>query len=231
VQPDPLIIYQSIQNRSDKEGIMSASRGRPREFDRDAALSRAARLFWSKGFGSTSMSELTQAMGIGSPSLYAAFHSKEALYAESLQYYSQTYDGFVWGNFATAATAREAVRAFLTDSAAALTGQLADIPKGCMVVLSSVGSEGHEALGDMVRAARSATVDRLKARLDQGVQDGELPQSTNTLALARFIQTVQSGMSILARDDVSYRELKTVADTTMNGWQSHVAGAVITPLS
>ena len=90
--------------------------------------------------------------------------------------------------------------AFLTDSAAALTGYVADIPCGCMVTLSAVGSEGHPELGDLVRTARASTLDRVRARLDRAVAEGEIPASTNVYALARYVQTVQNGMSILARD-------------------------------
>ncbi|WP_248307077.1 MULTISPECIES: TetR/AcrR family transcriptional regulator [unclassified Devosia] len=208
---------------------MAKSRGRPRQFDRDAALAAAARLFWSKGYEATSLSDLKQAMGIGSPSLYAAFHSKEALYVESLQYYRRTYDYLVWGNFAAAATAREAVRSFLMDSAAALTGHLADIPKGCMLVLSSVGSEGHDVLGEIVRSGRAATVERLEARFSQAILDGDLSDAVDLHALARLIQTVQAGMSILARDDVSFAELRAVAELAIEGWDAYLAKASRSP--
>src|SRR5690349_1930100 len=91
------------------EACVARSRGRPREFEREAALAHATRLFWSKGFEATSIADLTKAMGIGSPSLYAAFGSKEALYAEALQHYKDKYDEIGWGSFRSAATAREAV--------------------------------------------------------------------------------------------------------------------------
>lgn len=175
-------------------------RGRPRAFDRDAALERATRLFWSKGFEATSITDLTRALGIGAPSLYAAFRSKEALYAEALGHYVRTNEDYVWARFNAASTAREAVRSLLTDSAAALTGCVADMPRGCMVTLSSVGSEGHAELGELVRSARAGTLERLLIRLDRAVADGEIPASTDLHALARFVQTLQNGMSIVARD-------------------------------
>ena len=195
-------------------------RGRPRTFDRETALAQATRLFWQNGYEATSIADLTETMGIGSPSLYAAFGSKEALYAEALGYYNTTYETLVWARFRSAGTAREAVSSYLMDSAAALTGSLVDIPLGCMVTLSWVGGEGHPELGERVRSARAVTLERLQARLGRAVLDGELAAATNVRALARFVQTVQSGMSILARDGASRAELEAVAEVAMLRWDA-----------
>ncbi|MBY5571410.1 TetR/AcrR family transcriptional regulator [Rhizobium leguminosarum] len=205
--------------------IPARSRGRPRAFDREAALAQATRLFWIKGFEATSIADLTEAMGIGSPSLYAAFGSKEALYAEALRHYRDNNEAFVWAGFFSAGTAREAVMSLLMDSAAALTGCVADIPRGCMVTLSSVGSEGHVELGELVRTARAITLDRLKARLNQAISEGEIPASTDVHALARFVQTVQNGMSILARDGATRSELEAVAELAILGWDTRTGEA------
>lgn len=198
-------------------------RGRPRAFDREAALAQATRLFWLKGFEATSIADLTEAMGIGSPSLYAAFGSKEALYAEALRHYRENIEGFFWAGFFSAGTAREAVRSLLMDSAAALTGGAGDMPRGCMVSLSSVGSEGHAELGELVRTARAAGLKRLEARLGRAIAEGEIPASADIHALARFVQTVQGGMSIVARDGASRAELEGVAEIAMLGWDARIA--------
>jgi AcrR family transcriptional regulator len=208
---------QTVQSDATTRG-----RGRPRAFDREAALAQATRLFWTKGYAATSIADLTEAMGIGSPSLYAAFGSKEALYCEALRHYAENYDALVWARFRAAATAREAVLVYLQDSATALTGSVADIPLGCMVTLSSVDNEGHAELGERMRAARAVTLERLEARLGRAVNEGELPPATDIHALARFAQTVQSGMSILARDGASSAELEDVAQVAMLGWDSRI---------
>ena len=200
----------------------SRSRGRPREFDRQAALAKATRLFWQKGFEATSISDLTEAMGIGSPSLYAAFGSKEALYAEALRDYAESNGSLVWGRFSAAETAREAVSSFLMDSAATLTGCVVDIPLGCMVALSAVGSEGHLELGEMVRLERRSTFTRLQARFERAVANGELSAAVDIQALARFVQTIQFGMSILARDGAQRSELESVAQVALAGWDARV---------
>ncbi|TAV97006.1 TetR/AcrR family transcriptional regulator [Rhizobium ruizarguesonis] len=216
---------QKSDEMSNLDETPARSRGRPRAFDREAALAQATRLFWIKGFEATSISDLTEAMGIGSPSLYAAFGSKEALYAEALRHYRDNNEALVWAGFFSAGAAREAVRSFLMDSAAALTGCVVDIPRGCMVALSSVSSEGHVELGELVRAARGVTLDRLKARLNQAISEGEIPVSTDVHALARFVQTVQNGMSILARDGATRGELEAVAELAMLGWDTRTGDA------
>ncbi|NYT41122.1 TetR/AcrR family transcriptional regulator [Sphingomonas sp. R-74633] len=216
-----------MQNSDSPVGAQEATprgRGRPRAFDREAALARATRLFWQKGYEATSIADLTEAMGIGAPSLYAAFGSKEALYLEALRHYGENYDALVWDGFRAATTAREAVFAYLLDSAAALTGSLADNPLGCMVTLASAGSDGASALSETMRAARRTGYERLEARLAQAVSEGELPASADIQALARFAQTMQSGMSILARDGAGRAELEEAARIAMLGWDARVAG-------
>lgn len=200
-------------------------RGRPRAFDREAALDKATRLFWLKGYAATSISDLTDAIGIGSPSLYAAFGSKEALYNEALQYYQQRFEGLAWNNFLAAATARDAVYSWLMDSAALLSGSVVDIPCGCMVTLSAVGNEGFSQLGEQVQLARAAPFERIKNRIFEAMAEGEIPASVDGHALSRFIQTNQNGMSILARDGVNRAELEAVADMTMLGWDAYINNA------
>lgn len=200
-------------------------RGRPRVFDRNAALETAMKLFWVRGYEATSVTDLTTALGIGSTSLYAAFGSKEQLYAEALALYSTTYENLVLGRFRTASTAREAVSAYLSDSAAAVTGSDCGLPRGCMVTLGTVGGDEHAALGQLMRASRGVAFDVLLARLEKAVQDGELPKSLDVAQLARYVQTVQSGMAIRARDGASREELQAVARIAMAAWDAMVRGA------
>ena len=193
-------------------------RGRPRAFDREKALAAAMHLFWRKGFSATSISDLTAVMGIGSPSLYAAFGSKEALYAEALEHYGRMHEATAWGGFLAAATARDAVEAFLRDTAAGLT----EAANGCMVTLSAVGAEGHEELGALVASARNATLFRLKERIEQAKAAGEIDRLVDTHRLARFVQTVQNGMSLIARDGAELGELIAVVDMAMLGWDAQL---------
>ncbi len=198
-------------------------RGRPRGFDRRAALEAATRLFWRKGYAATSISDLTRELGIGAPSLYAAFASKEALYEEALAFYAAHYGRTVWGGFEDAPTAREAVRAYFFDSATGLTGCAADNPRGCMVTLSAAVSEVPQSLADNLQAARGDNYTRLLTRIERAMQEGELPETLDGAALARFLQSVQAGMSIMARDGASAQDLEAVAAVAMAGWDAWTA--------
>lgn len=202
-------------------------RGRPRTFDRDKAVELATLLFWLKGYEGTSIVDLTNAIGIEAPSLYAAFGSKKELFAESLRYYGETYERFVWDNFRAAATARDAVEAYLVDSAAALTGSVADVPRGCMATLSALGGDTTSGLGDLVRSARAVAFDRLEARIATAVATGELAPGVDVPGLARFVQSVQSGMSILARDGADRSHLEAVARIAMTGWDGFVTSVTM----
>lgn len=200
-------------------------RGRPRTFDREAALLAAMKLFWTRGYEGTSIADLTNTLGVGVKSLYAAFGSKDALYAEALSYYTTSYDHLTLGRFREASTAREAMLSYLVDTAAAITGSDSDLPHGCMVNLGTVGGDGHDALREVMRTARGSAYESLSRRLERAVADGELPTSLNVAKLARYLQTVQSGMAIRARDGASKAELQAVAEVAMAGWDGMVASA------
>ncbi|MDG2520553.1 TetR/AcrR family transcriptional regulator [Caulobacter segnis] len=200
------------------------SRGRPRAFDRTAALDAATTLFWTNGYEATSISDLTEAMGIGAKSLYAAFGSKDALFTEALHHYVRKYGGLAWDRAREAPTAREAASAFLYDSAAALSGSVCDMPRGCMATIASLGCEGLAAVGEFA-ASIETTFQRLEARLKKGVDDGDLPPSVDVAQLARFVETVQSGMSVKARNGADRAELEGVAKVAMAGWDGIVRAA------
>jgi AcrR family transcriptional regulator len=195
-----------------------AGRGRPRSFDRDEALRRAMEVFWRHGYEGTALSQLTAAMGINAPSLYAAFGSKEALFREAVELYEST-EGAPAGAALDAPTAREAVERMLRANVADYTDPAK--PPGCMIVLAATtGTVGNEGVRDYLAGLRRAGEDAVQRRLQQGVDDGDLPAGTDVAALAAYVTTIQQGLSIHARDGASRRELDAIVDQALGVWDA-----------
>jgi AcrR family transcriptional regulator len=198
-----------------------ALRGRPRSFDREQALGRAMDLFWRQGFDSTSLSELTEAMGLNPPSLYAAFGSKEELFKEALELYTRSEGAGIWEQVPTAPTAREAVAGMLRATARAYTRGAGK--RGCMVVLAAPQMQGgNPAVCDELKRRRRQNAAILQARLERAVMEGEVAPDADCRAIADYYATLQHGMSIQARDGASRERLLAVADCAMAGWDSLV---------
>ncbi len=190
-------------------------RGRPRSFDREQALDRAMDVFWSKGFEGASLSDLTEAMGINPPSLYAAFGDKEGLFVEAVRRYHARLQGTC--PYQEQPTAREAVARLLTDLASIFTDP--SHPRGCLAVMAATTSASSSPkLQELLAEQRGQAKARLRARIERGVKEGELPADTDVGALTNFYAAVINGMSLQARDGVSRKGLLAMVDTAMRAW-------------
>src|SRR4029077_21004340 len=114
--------------------------GRPRAFDRDKALDQALHVFWEKGYEGTSIADLTGAMGINPPSLYAAFGNKEELFRAALDRYEGLRDQVLEEAFA-APTARDAMTLLLEGTPDRLSDK--DKRKGCLMVQGALCGIHH----------------------------------------------------------------------------------------
>jgi AcrR family transcriptional regulator len=202
---------------------MMAMIGRPREFDRGAVLEAAMVLFWRKGFAATSMIDLCDAMDVRSPSLYAAFGSKEALYLEAIQHYVEIFGPPVWDGLAEGATARAGVENLLLAATESLPESHLT-PGGCMATLAAVSDEWPAGIANAVRKIRVEMLGRLRSRLQAGVANGELPTTTDIDALSRFYLSVYQGMAVQARDGAATAELRGVVAAAMSAWPSNCGG-------
>lgn len=190
--------------------------GRPLSFDRDVALTRAMHVFWRTGYETSSIADLTAAMGITPPSLYAAFGSKQQLFLEAVRLYAG--DPLeLQRSIEDAPTSRAAVETLLTGAAEAYTG--ADTPSGCL--LASATASGSDASADVKRAVadiRRDVVRHLEARISRDIAEGALPATAQAGALARTVMAVMQGMSVLARDGSPRQDLLDVASSALAGW-------------
>jgi AcrR family transcriptional regulator len=197
------------------------TRGRPRLFDRDVALRKAVEVFWERGYEGTSIKDLTEAMNIAPPSIYACFGSKEGLFREAMELYTAM-EGQVprVPLREERLTTREAIHAMLRATADLVT--LPGMPHGCMLVLAApTGAVENHAVRAYLAEGRRAQRDEIRERLARGVADGDLSASDEHLdAMARYFATIVQGLSVQARDGASREDLEAVIACAMAAWES-----------
>ncbi|WP_246127921.1 TetR/AcrR family transcriptional regulator [Amycolatopsis rhizosphaerae] len=202
-------------------GEMRAGRGRPRGFDRDAALAAATRLFWERGYEATSVSELTEAMGIKPGSLYATFKDKRSLFEEVVRAYGRSPVGaFIGVALAEEATAYRAFARVLREAARTYADPAH--PAGCLTISAATNVAAQDAeVEAFLREIRTGNLAVFEARLRAARRAGELPGDADPAMLAAYFAAVIQGMSQRARDGASPEELAATAELALKAWPSH----------
>lgn len=192
------------------------ARGRPRAFDKDQALDRALHVFWRKGYEGTSLPDLTRAMGINRPSLYAAFGNKEALFRQAVERYLAGPAAHVRAAL-QAPTAREVVAQLLHGSIDLATDQ--GNPRGCFLVQAALacGDEGQAVRGELAQR-RAAGETALRERFTRAVAEGDLPPGVDPADLARFVTVVAHGLAVQAASGATRAELQRVVALFLERW-------------
>lgn len=194
-----------------------AQMGRPRGFDRDAAVKQAMHLFWERGYESTSLNDLKAGIGggISSPSLYAAFGSKEGLFHEAVALYLATHGQVMECLWDASLSPREAIEQSLRRSARMQSER--GHPRGCMIALGVMGScsPEHAEIDKPVRAARERNKAGLLACVRRGMAKGDFPQDTDAQATASVLYSFLLGMSTMARDGASRAALEAAVTRIM----------------
>jgi AcrR family transcriptional regulator len=191
-------------------------KGRPREFDPDDALDRALEVFWRKGYEGASLSELTGAMGINRPSLYAAFGNKEELFRKALDRYADGPAAYT-REALHAPTARGVVERLLYGATEALTHP--DYPPGCLGVHGALScGEAAESIRDELCARRGAYEVSLRQRFERAKAEGDLSADADCADVARLVMTVMQGMAVQAAGGASREDLRRVAEMMLRTW-------------
>jgi AcrR family transcriptional regulator len=190
--------------------------GRPRSFCVDQAADRAMTVFWKNGYEGASLSDLTTAMGINAPSLYAAFGSKEGLFKAVLERYDARRSGFM-ERVLSAPDALGVARNYLEGIAefAADTNGGAN-PPGCLLVQS--GSCSDSAIPEEVARHRAEKEQLLRERFEQARRDGDLPKSADAATLARYLSAMANGICMHAAAGAATAELVDIAHLALASW-------------
>ena len=197
--------------------------GRPRAFDADAALDEAMEVFWRHGYEGATIAQLTDAMGINPPSLYAAFGSKEGLLKAALDRYTARRAAFMEDTL-SAPTAREVAERMLTGIADTQTNPAN--PPGCLLVQGGLAcGTGSENVPFELAARRAQTEEQLRDRFVKAKADGDLKPTADPAALARYLSAVTVGMGVMASSGADREALRQVAAVSLKAFDEQSASS------
>ena len=200
------------------EGEAAMPSGRVRQFDADVALDRALEVFWARGYEGATLPELTKAMGINRPSLYAAFGNKEQLFRKALDRYQTGPMSFLTEALRKP-TARSAAEAILSGFIHMQRNR--EKARGCLIVSGALASgEGAETLRQELAQLRQSIVAEFRKRFERAVENGDLPKGTDCATLGRYVATVLGGLAVQAASGTPEKELRLVAAMAMRAWPS-----------
>jgi AcrR family transcriptional regulator len=173
-------------------------------------------VFWRKGYEGTTLPDLTEAMGINRPSLYAAFGSKEKLFRAALDRYAEGPAAYV-REALEEPTARAVAERLLRGTIDAVTDRRT--PRGCLMV------QGALACGDAAESVRRELVSRrlaseaaIRRRFERALSEADLPVESNPADLARYVVAVFQGIAVQAAGGARRNELARVAEIALRSW-------------
>ena len=187
--------------------------GRPRGFDEAEALHAAMKLFWERGYEGTSMADLTKAMNLSAPSIYAAFGDKRSLFGLAAKRYAEG-PGQYQARALREPTLQQVVRALFRNTVDFLTQP--GHPSGCMTLTGAMAcSVEANSAKDLMTEIRKQNEAALKVRLQQARKGGELPADLNVDDYSRYLSTLLGGLAIQAANGVSKAEMKRIGDMAL----------------
>ncbi len=210
--------HRAYKVTCDGTGTQKMAAGRPRSFDTDKALDRAMHVFWRKGYEGASLSDLTQAMRINAPSLYAAFGNKATLFGKVIDRYVAGPGGFI-PKALEAPTARAAVEKLFKGVVGLQVAK--DHPGGCLLVQGAVSAGDKKSQIRKVVTARLAMAEgAIRKRLERAKSEGDLPKNANPADLARYVMAILDGIAVAGATGANRKKLLSIAEVALRGWPS-----------
>ena len=193
---------------------ISRGRGRPREFDLEAALDKSVRIFRERGYHATSIADLTEAMELASGSVYKAFKDKRAVFLATFDHEGKRRGEKLRQLLRTAKSGRDRVRVVLTfyaDSSYGVEGE-----RGCLIVGSAAemvtfDAEVRQRVTAALRTAETLMVDLIR----QGQTDGSIPAAIDRKVTARLMLCLLQGMRVIGKTGRKRTDMRAVAKAAM----------------
>jgi AcrR family transcriptional regulator len=191
-------------------------RGRPLAFNQEDALDKALNVFWLRGYEGATMTELTEALGINKPSIYAAFGNKEELFRKALAKYLAGPAAFI-GEVFKESTAHQVAEKFLMQAVDFFSDK--STPNGCMIVQGALTcGAGSASIQQELIAYRKSYEHALTQRFVLAITQGDLPAHMNAAALAKYLTTIHQGMSVQATSGATKEELLAIIEIALSNW-------------
>jgi AcrR family transcriptional regulator len=192
--------------------------GRPRNFEVETALENAMLVFWEKGYDGASLTELTEAMNMSRPSMYAIFGNKEELFNKALDRYANGPATF-WREAMNEPTARKVVERLMYNVADSVTEP--GKPTGCLTVQAALAcSKASESIHRELNIQRAKTTAVLQKRLERAQADGDFPYSVDPSSFAQYVTTVTQGISVKGAEGVSREQLYEIVKIALLAYPS-----------
>jgi AcrR family transcriptional regulator len=218
-----LSFQKCVQSYMSTSTAVGVRMGRPREFDEDAAIEAAMRVFWEKSYEGASIADLTEAMGINRSSMYAAFGDKEAVFHRVMERYRKARMSYIRQALAQPSL-REVVAGLILGTAEFLS--IPGNPRGCLLIQGALAcSTDTEPVKQMMIGWRKSGEAALKVRLQQAQSEGELPREIQPADFARYLSSVIAGLGIQAANGATRAELRRVAEIALRCIETGLRGS------
>jgi AcrR family transcriptional regulator len=195
--------------------------GRKRTFDAEVVLLKAMEVFWQKGYSGTSVSDLTEAMGITKPSLYTAFGSKEALFVSTINQYVEVHGApHVDKLLSENVNLSERLRTYLQSVAEMVVDST--LPGGCFVTNSTCETGGgclpEDTLQTVHQINKSSTDTFVDFFNDEQLK-GNIHSDEQPEVLSDYLLTTQFGLAVMARNGADKEKLHKIIEQAIKTFE------------